>query len=789
MEFTSTSLEGMKAEASAKGMYVVDPNSKDGLLEEYDDKLEEADKLIAVVDPDTTPYLSKYKARELLDAVVNKCEATKTIAMMEARREDVAEMAWRIAAVQTKLGVISWEVEEPHNAQIDLERGAAFYAPGFVAEVDAISDAEEAKKTNKEGGGGEDGDSNSRVTELPAEDDVAAAAASSAEPPVWSKTSPEVKLPKDTLVLCMDAMKCLNMLGILWAGRGVVHKSFLYLLAANKLYARGKVHLDKLNATSSAGDRRRAKEMESVYTHNLFYLAQAYGHIGDTRKSGEFCFETLQRQYAVGFDNMAGALDWIKNCVGISDFYIALGHYKKCSLALLSAQAVYIRRVLTFQAQEKAEKEKKDKNRAKDADPQNLKFLDVLTDPGISSNAAFDDNDIAEVEADLSRRLAHLDQTILKHAYERKLQQETAVENGVPFEDAEDDPEDDDAGASSRATKRAAEGEADCAPENIHFFKGLPVSPVPFLTAGAINTFADARVVFLRAGMHIDVAKKHFVLDGFVSDHAALLQAQSKLYHFLAAFETESKRKLAMENKRIEILSPLLKTLNRVAFEGLHKQVSYELGEAYMTLQEIKIEKIRSRRPDGVVNSRVMKPAEMQNCNAYAHGALAMFSHYASFFAAEKDATGRGAVNFADYSMDKLATAATTDPNAATISEDEVRSFLNAHFLCCRMMSKVLVPHTASGMEQSKYMVHCLKRYEWLVKYGPALCGIKKMRIEDVFGDEYQVCACVRAVCHVCSVSCILCHIHRTMHRITSDPCPLPPLRFARIWRSCCRAR
>jgi hypothetical protein len=69
MEFTSTSLEGMKAEASAKGMYVVDPNSKDGLLEEYDDKLEEADKLIAAVDPDTTPYLSKYKARELLDAV------------------------------------------------------------------------------------------------------------------------------------------------------------------------------------------------------------------------------------------------------------------------------------------------------------------------------------------------------------------------------------------------------------------------------------------------------------------------------------------------------------------------------------------------------------------------------------------------------------------------------------------------------------------------------------------------------------------------------------------------
>jgi len=736
MEFTSSSLEGLQAEASAKGMYVVDPSSKEGLFEEYDDKMEETDKLIAVADPDKTPFVSKYKAREILDGVVNKLEATKTIAMMEGRKDDVAEMAWRIAAIQTKLGVVSWEVEEPHNAQIDLERGAAFYAPGFVAEVDGISAVEEAKNRKKEESEAAAAAAGSRVTELP-DDSAAASPVDAAEPPAWSKTPPEVKLPKNTLALCMDAMKCLNMLGILWAGRGVVQKSFMYLLAANKLYNQGRVHLDKLSANSSASDRRRAREMESVYTHNLFYLAQAYGHIGDTKKSGEYCFETLQRQYSQGFDNVAGALDWIKNCVGISDFYIALGHYKKCSMALLSAQAVFIRRVLTFQAHEKEKKETKAKDT--DADPQNLKFLDLLTEKGQGGDGD-DNSDVAEIEADLSRRLAHLDMTVLRLAYERKLQKETAVENGIPFVDVAEDVEDNDAGASSRATKRAAAGEAASPPENIEFFRGLPVSPVPHLFAGSINEFADARVVFLRAGMHIDVAKKHFVLDGFVSDHAALLQMQSKLYHFLASFEPDSKRKLAMENKRVELMAPLLRTLNRVAFEGLHKQVSYELGEAYMSLQEIKIEKIRSRRPDGVVNSRVVKAAELQNINAYAHGALAMFAHYISFFASEKDATGRGAVNFLDYPMDKLATAATTDPNAATISEDEVRSFLNAHFLCCRMMSKVLVPHTATGAEQSRFMVHCLRRYEWLVKYGPTLCGIKKMDIDEIFGDEYQIC-------------------------------------------------
>ena len=62
---------------------------------------------------------------------------------------------------------------------------------------------------------------------------------------------------------------------------------------------------------------------------------------------------------------------------------------------------------------------------------------------------------------------------------------------------------------------------------------------------------------------------------GFVTDHVFLLQEQSKLYHYLAGFELDAKRKIAMEGRRLEILLPLLSTLNRTAFEALHKQVSF----------------------------------------------------------------------------------------------------------------------------------------------------------------------------------------------------------------------
>ena len=50
------------------------------------------------------------------------------------------------------------------------------------------------------------------------------------------------------------------------------------------------------------------------------------------------------------------------------------------------------------------------------------------------------------------------------------------------------------------------------------------------------------------------------------------MQEHSKLYHYLAGFESDAKRKLAMETRRVDMLLPLVKSLNKVSFEVLHKQ-------------------------------------------------------------------------------------------------------------------------------------------------------------------------------------------------------------------------
>ena len=122
-----------------------------------------------------------------------------------------------------------------------------------------------------------------------------------------------------------------------------------------------------------------------------------------------------------------------------------------------------------------------------------------------------------------------------------------------------------------------------------------------------------------------------------------------------------------------------------------------------------------------------------------------MFVHYLSFFAQKDDMMARGVgdyKNMDSLTLIKLFSSKTlTEPNLATIAEQEVRSYLNSHFLSCRMLSKMLIsPKITDSNDRSRYIVLCLKRYEWLLNFSKELCKIKNVDINDIFNDEYQIC-------------------------------------------------
>jgi len=83
-----------------------------------------------------------------------------------------------------------------------------------------------------------------------------------------------------------DAMNCLNMLGIIWSGRGRTKLAIIFLLTSKSYYEvvkRVEIHRDESWIV----------ELESSMTHCLFYLAQAYGLLGDSKSSSLYCRQVI----------------------------------------------------------------------------------------------------------------------------------------------------------------------------------------------------------------------------------------------------------------------------------------------------------------------------------------------------------------------------------------------------------------------------------------------------------------------------------------------------------------
>lgn len=494
-------------------MYVVESDNIGALILEYEKEMKSADDLCEVADPETTPYKSKYEARELLDKICQKLEATRTIASLEKKVTVIEQMDWRLAAARVRLGIISWECDEPHNAQTDLELASQFFCPSLVDSIHSLTcdeeDADSPKKTDVK---------SAEVVEVVPEFSVRSLMTVGAEKVV------------------LETMKCLNMIGILWAGRGRVRRSFLFLLAAKKTY-----HHAQHNGDGTSIDHAVVKEIESAYTHTLFYLAQAYGHIGIAQKSSFYCRETLQRQLDQGLNDSRSAMDWAKNCAGMADYYMSKTYFKIASHSLSCAENVLRTKVLAIEP------------------PDSKTFSDAT-----------------EILADINRRWIRLDLSLLKKAYDREFQvvgdvEEYAMEwDQAEAADIEEElrefavltrvesvgpvdpaaaaaaaadapktvfgfvPGQPSVGASAGARVTAhqgdGEGESDgrgegkeekkttgSSPQSsyqMRLFKGIDFTEPRYLTAGEIYTFDIARVLFVRAVARIEEAKKVFVFDG-----------------------------------------------------------------------------------------------------------------------------------------------------------------------------------------------------------------------------------------------------------------------------------
>lgn len=476
------------------------------LLIEYENRIPEVENLCEIIDPESTPYKSKYAAREILDGLRKKFETYNILMKVEnsANMTLLRALKDRINSIAIKLASIAYECEEPHETEKELSFVCSNFYPEFIEEVNILcSDADQ----NDSGSNAE------AIKEYQVEE--------------WKP--PKIKLNENIDLL--DAIKCLNLFGILWSGRSQVKKSFLYLLAAKNLYHSNSTVISDLTPS-------RKESLEAVYTHNLFYLAQAYGHIKELKLSCIYCQETLRRQLVKGFSSLASVFEWCKNCMNISDFYLAMGFYQRCYLSLTASNMILQKYIMVFY---------------KSSDVYENMMADLL--PNLTINAKINPQandlkqlefDVFDLEADVHRRMAKLDENLLKLCFER----ENVIDNiRAEYNESKSvDIDQEIANAlNSFYNNEILEDQFDKEYVKIDsiewlngnkpviveqeemtilkdtsdvlgqsFLPGINMSPLPSnLRASQILTFDIARVVFLRALTNIEAAKKYYILDGW----------------------------------------------------------------------------------------------------------------------------------------------------------------------------------------------------------------------------------------------------------------------------------
>uniref|UniRef100_A0A0G4G4X2 KIF-binding protein n=1 Tax=Chromera velia CCMP2878 TaxID=1169474 RepID=A0A0G4G4X2_9ALVE len=153
---------------------------------------------------------------------------------------------------------------------------------------------------------------------------------------------PAARRPKDKIV------QCLNSLGMLWISRGQPARGFNFLRRAQIMFE----HIVQDGGMKKEGQ----EELEKQHTTTQFLLAQAYSGLGEPKLAAKYCAVTLCKQleaentfdeldpYAPSWvtlpEESFNRKEWVRNCSGLSDFFVNKGMLWTAEYLLHTAETV-----------------------------------------------------------------------------------------------------------------------------------------------------------------------------------------------------------------------------------------------------------------------------------------------------------------------------------------------------------------------------------------------------------------------------------------------------------------
>lgn len=215
--------------------------------------------------------------------------------------------------------------------------------------------------------------------------------------------------------------------------------------------------------------------------------------------------------------------------------------------------------------------------------------------------------------------------------------------------------------------------------------------------------FDDAKPVFLTTQTWLNRAKEYYTAETEASEYAKIVQDLALSYKYLVFFEFDESNQCKMHKRRIDLLEELLGLLNETYYLSTCRELWYELGVAYSTMLDIKLDlndRAKSAHPN---------PSALTKINTLCHKSIEKFQTF-----------------IASYS-DK-----TTLELKPGLTHDEMEPILFAYFDCGRLYYKLTTPDRAQQIENTK---NSLRYYQLLVN----ACESEK-KFQQRMKAEYGVC-------------------------------------------------
>ena len=564
------------------------------------------------------------------------------------------------------------------------------------------------------------------------------------KPHLLDSDEPIVGLPLQAILLLYSGIiEGANGVISLYSGWDRVHDALNAVEDARAAHT--KARLLTRGAPQDAGALKAAADLDAAYTLTLYFATQLYARIGDVDSAGALVKATMMRQLAthaqplspsnaganearsavvIGSDVYSDRCEWVRNALRLSALGIQRHHWAYAAYAI-TAGDVELGLLMQCLQKEGGElsapipvPELPDTIQRLLAEAAcawgrvYLAMLKAARDQSIAkSGDGADDEELA-----LRGNAPHVsDAAAAKYAEDTQLLFTPAseIDGSIPSaSDSKGGPVPFACFIASNAknvdasyryygpavlTSSSSSSSNSC-PGNC--CSGLAALPVP----EAMTTFEAARDCFKAGNAAFTRALQYFVLDGFVSDHSAIVSDVSRLYQYLEHFETDLKRSAAMHQRRVDMLTPLLEELSPSVYLHLHKEMSLEAASAAAQVFNLKHAHAEGELKSSSGGGSTISAGKAKALNEAADRAVSLYTHFLRCWSDPR--LGPGPVP-----MDGVNAPLPPFSGASPIDDESANAYLTAHLALAQLLHRRIPVDMQSRISD---LHRCLKRLEWV---------------------------------------------------------------------------